>query len=251
MRSPVLPRPAALLAPLLLFACCRRRRPEVFVHGAQPGSTHSRGAGFDRQELGGRGLHAAGRGRAERRCVLRHLAAAECPGALGRAGHAGQLGQLATTASGAPASTTASAATRRFRHDGPGRQSGAADAVHPPGRRLGARRHGGAGQQHYLVRGRRAAGRAGDGALDRRAGRCRARRRGWRRPSGADALLASRLAAQAFSSGDVGPIRHVDGGRDAGQPGGQPWRRRKRIPRRARACSRRRSARTTRTPRPR
>src|SRR6188472_1835466 len=67
----------AAAAVRLLRAAGRRVRPRRAA-----GLHQSRGAGFDRQELGRRGLYTAGRGRAERRCVLRHLAAAECAGAF-------------------------------------------------------------------------------------------------------------------------------------------------------------------------
>ena len=128
------------------------------------------------------------------------------PSARVRAGGAGTAGELAQLATDSPWRT---GIDNRYQLRGAGRDhdpwqpaDGAAE-LHAAARRLGACRDGGAGERHCLVRRRRAAGRTGDGALHRRAGRRRARRHGAAN-SGADALLASRLAAKAFSSGDVG-----------------------------------------------
>ena len=108
------------------------------------------------------------------------------------------------TARGAPASK------RRFRCEPPvattilGGQPDRTAAMHAADGRLGACRHGGAGERHRLVCRRRAAGGAGDGTL--RSACWPVWRARTRSPSnsGADALLASRLAAKAFSSGDIG-----------------------------------------------
>ena len=75
--------------------------------------------------------------------------------------------------------------------------------MHPSGWWLGARRHGGAGQQQCLVRRRRMPAAQ---VMERSIGVLAGVMRADAAPpsSDADALLASRLAARAFSSGDVG-----------------------------------------------
>ena len=119
------------------------------------------------------------------------------------------------------------------RHQHPWRPAGRADAMHPAGRRLAARRHGGAGQGACLVRRRRAAGAT---VMERSIGVQSGMMRADAAPPArrADALLAERLAARAFGSGDIGAFDQLWRPAPAPiwpttpaapkRPSGRPWR---------------------------
>ena len=200
-------------ATMLSVGCCRSFRcccrlpappPDAYVHGAQTTPREARRAGVDRQELGGRGLHPAGR---NGQSADVFCGTWQQPSARVRSGGAGQPRRNSRRL--ATASQWRSGIDTRFRCEPPVATTmlgGNPAELMQCTRLVGGWAHVAMValvNRHDLVRRWRAAGRAGDGALDRRAGRCDARRRRGT-SSGADALLASRLAAKAFSSGDVG-----------------------------------------------
>ena len=191
-----------LLVPLLLLGC-DRPPPSPTCAVRRPARSQARRAGLDRQELGGRGLHAAGR---EPQSADVFCGTWQQPSARVRSGGPGTAAQLAELVATSP---WRSGIDNRFRCEPPVATTilgGNPAELMQCTRLVGGWAHVAmvalVNNTIWYADGVLPAAQVMERSIGVLAGVTRAD--AVAPTSGADALLASRLAAKAFSSGDVG-----------------------------------------------